>query len=98
VVYVDRVSVRIRCTGCVKWIHKKYCGLAGKLQEEDASIYRCHQCVGYIRDILPNAAVSGKVAGVFMLVTADKLELIDKLFYLGVYDDLKRRHSPVVVC
>jgi len=43
----------IICTGCVTWIHKRCCGVAGRLQDVDASIYRCPPCVGVWLWVLP---------------------------------------------
>jgi len=33
-----------QCTGCVKWTHKRCCGVVGSVQDVDASIYRFPQC------------------------------------------------------
>jgi len=49
----------IKCTGCVKWKHRRCCSVTGRLQDVDAGIFRCPQSDG-VEDVRANRVVGAK--------------------------------------
>ena len=65
----------IKCTLCMKWVHKRCSGISRKLRAKDAEAFKCKTCVKGARDSIKTEA------GCVELDDGSKFELVDKFCY-----------------
>src|SRR6266516_668899 len=64
----------IRCTSCRMWIHKRCSGVRGRLERVEG--FMCRNCCG-------GGGKAVEETKQFVLGTSDKLEVVEKICYLG---------------
>ena len=67
----------ILCTQCRLWVHKKCCGISGRLKKTMEVDYRCPVCV---RGVRANNEIENKKE---IMLGQESLECVDKFCYLG---------------
>ena len=68
-------SNSVYCTGCLHWVHKKCCGVIGKLKPNPD--YRCNICKGTTRTI------DGRPYNEWLFEQDKTLNVVDSFCYLG---------------
>ena len=67
----------IKCTLCMKWVHKRCSDISRKLRAEDAEAFKCKTCVKGAQSL------NKLEAGCVELDDGSKFELVEKFCYLG---------------
>jgi hypothetical protein len=68
-------SNSIQCTVCQRWVHKKCCGVKGKLKEDPR--YKCPVCLGQVKSKYDTVVEEVELS------QGEKLEVVQKFCYLG---------------